>query len=69
MEDKIIDGKRHIWYNGRWCEVEDATPSWSAVLPMLLETLREQPKDSKAYIAASVEVFRMAGLADKYVSL
>ena len=44
----------------------DATPTWEAVLPLILEILRSGSEYAKAQ--AREELLRMAKLADKYVA-
>lgn len=50
-------------------QVHDMTPTWSAVLPILIAGATDTKRDSAARESAMAELRRMAELADKYVAL
>lgn len=46
----------------------DVTPTWQAVLPLLLDTLESPRMSEDAKKIARAEVLRMAQVADQYVA-
>lgn len=54
------------WSGDMTTETIDATPSWSAILPLLLLTLESGLSEGRRN--AREELKRMADLADRYVS-
>ncbi len=50
-------------------EYIDATPTWSALLPAMLDLIRSQDPDSKNYQTVVAEFKRMAQAADAFNQL
>jgi hypothetical protein len=54
-------------YGNHIAEIEDITPTWSNLILLYLDIVREGDKDSEGYKGVIKEIHKMAQLADKYV--